>query len=53
MNFQSAISVRLPYQHSKVPLVVAWAQKGGCTSILKWFLFHAGLLEEAYEITKT
>jgi len=47
MNVQSAIAKRLPYQHSKVPLIVAWAQKAGCTSILKWFLFHAELLEEA------
>jgi hypothetical protein len=47
MNFQSAISIRLPYHHTKAPFVVAWSQKAGCTSILKWFLFHAGLLEEA------
>jgi hypothetical protein len=38
---------RTPFQHERVPFVVLWAHKAGCTSILKWFLWHAGLLEEA------
>ena len=49
MNVKKALSTRIPYYHPDVPFVVAWAQKAGCTSVFKWFLFHAGLLEEALE----
>ena len=38
---------RTPYQHPDVPFVVLWAQKAGCTSVFKWFLWHAGLLDTA------
>ena len=39
--------MRLPHYHPDMPFLVSWSQKAGCTSVLKWFLFHAGLLEEA------
>ncbi len=42
-----ALQQRLPHYHPDIPVLVAWAQKAGCTSVLKWFLFQAGLLEEA------
>jgi hypothetical protein len=29
--------------------MVLWCHKAGCTSILKWFLWHAGLLDDALE----
>jgi hypothetical protein len=38
---------RTPFQHSHVPFIVCWSQKAGCTAILKWFLYHANLLDEA------
>ena len=38
---------RTPLYHANVPFIVCWAQKSGCTAVLKWFLYHAGLLEEA------
>lgn len=38
---------RTPHYHAEVPFVVCWSQKSGCTVVLKWFLYHAGLLEEA------
>ena len=38
---------RTPFQHQQVPFIVCWSQKSGCTSVLKWFFYHAGLLDEA------
>lgn len=29
------------------PIVVCWSPKAGCTTVLKWFLEHNGLLDEA------
>ena len=40
---------RTPFQHEQVPFIVCWSQKSGCTSVLKWFLFHAGLLDKALQ----
>lgn len=47
MKIRRLVATRKPLHHDAVPFVVCWAQKAGCTSILKWFLFHAGLLDEA------
>ncbi|MEM1110523.1 MAG: hypothetical protein AAGI11_01325 [Pseudomonadota bacterium] len=46
---------RTPFAHPKVPFITLWSQKSGCTTILKWHLFHAGLLDEAlaYRASKT
>lgn len=41
------VTRRTPFYHPRVPFIVSWAQKAGCTTVLKWFLYHAGLLEEA------
>ena len=41
---------RKPINHSKVPLILCWSQKAGCTAALKWYLHHAGLLEEALQL---
>ena len=38
---------RTPYAHPDVPFITLWSQKSGCTSVLKWHLFHAGLLDDA------
>jgi hypothetical protein len=38
---------RTPYAHDDVPFITLWSQKSGCTSVLKWHLYHAGLLDEA------
>lgn len=46
-SVDEALQKRLPHFHPSVPLLVAWSQKAGCTSVLKWFLFQADLLEEA------
>tara|TARA_R110001599_G_scaffold353870_1_gene601239 strand:- start:22233 stop:23108 length:876 start_codon:yes stop_codon:yes gene_type:complete len=47
------IKKRTPYQHKNVPFIVLWSQKAGCTSVLKWFLWHAELLEEANQYKTT
>jgi hypothetical protein len=36
-------------QHIDVPFIVCWSQKSGCTSVLKWFLYHAGSLDDALQ----
>ena len=46
---QKSILLRTPLNHPAVPFIVLWSQKSGCTVILKWFLYHAGLLKEAME----
>lgn len=46
-SLRSQLRKRTPYQHADVPFIVLWSQKAGCTSILKWFLWHADLLEQA------
>jgi hypothetical protein len=37
----------LPLQWPGFPVAVCWSAKSGCTTILKWFLAHNGLLDEA------
>lgn len=44
---QRYVKFRLPHYSEKVPFLVAWAQKSGCTATLQWFFYHAGLLDEA------
>jgi len=46
-TLQPLIKRRTPLAHTNVPFIVCWAQKSGCTATLKWFLHHAGLLDEA------
>jgi hypothetical protein len=41
---------RKPINHSSVPFVLCWSQKAGCTVALKWYLHHAGLLEDALQL---
>lgn len=43
------IDKRTPYHHKSIPFVALWAQKSGCTSIFKWFLWHAGLFADALQ----
>ena len=42
---------RAPLNHAKVPFILCWSQKAGCTAALKWFLHHAGHLQEATRFT--
>lgn len=37
----------LPLISRDFPIAVCWSAKSGCTTILKWFLAHNGLLEKA------
>lgn len=37
----------LPLLAPGFPIAVCWSAKAGCTTVLKWFLEHNGLLEEA------
>lgn len=38
---------RVPLYHPDFPFILLWSQKGGCTTVLNWFLDQVGLLEEA------
>ncbi len=44
---------RTPLNHTNVPLILCWSQKAGCTAALKWFLHHAGLLEQATQFASS
>ena len=46
-SWMKLVSLRKPFHHHKIPFVVCWSQKAGCTTVFKWFLFHAGMLDEA------
>lgn len=37
----------LPLQRTHFPVAICWSAKSGCTTVLKWFLAHNGLLDEA------
>lgn len=37
----------LPRVADGFPLVLCWSPKAGCTTILRWFLFHTGRLAES------
>lgn len=41
---------RKPINHCAVPFILCWSQKAGCTAALKWYLYHAGLLDEALQM---
>ncbi|MEM1153775.1 MAG: hypothetical protein AAGI44_06515, partial [Pseudomonadota bacterium] len=38
---------RKPINHKDVPFILCWSHKAGCTAALKWYLHHAGLLDDA------
>lgn len=42
----------LPLQQPDFPVAVCWSAKSGCTTVLKWFLAHTGLLDEALAYSK-
>lgn len=37
----------IPLYHSSYPIVLFWNPKCGCTSLMKWFFFQIGQLEQA------
>ncbi|WP_042357222.1 sulfotransferase family 2 domain-containing protein [Bacillus rubiinfantis] len=44
---EEVIKYRLPNYHRDFPLILFWSQKSGCTTLLKWFFYQIGLLNEA------
>jgi hypothetical protein len=36
-----------PYGHERLPIVLYWSPKAGCTTLFKWFLYQIDLLDEA------
>ncbi|KRF18676.1 sulfotransferase family 2 domain-containing protein [Paenibacillus sp. Soil787] len=38
-----------PYSHMNFPIILYWSPKAGCTTLLKWFLYQADLLDVALE----
>lgn len=44
---EEIIKWRIPNYHKDFPIILFWSQKSGCTSLLKWFFFQIGRLEEA------
>lgn len=41
------IAIPLPLFHKDFPIIFFWNPKCGCTSLIKWFYFQIGILEEA------
>jgi hypothetical protein len=42
-----AVGVHPPLVTEDFPIAVCWSPKSGCTTMLRWFLFQTGLLEES------
>jgi Sulfotransferase family len=41
------IAIPLPLFHKDFPIIFFWNPKCGCTSLIKWFYYQLGILEEA------
>ena len=46
---RTSLKWRIPLQHEKFPFVLFWSEKSGCTSLIKWFFHHIGVLDEALD----
>lgn len=40
---------RVPLYNEKLPFILLWSQKAGCTNLTKWFFYQIGLYDEALE----
>lgn len=43
------IGQKVPHYHKDFPLILFWSPKSGCTTLLKWFFFQIGLLDQALQ----
>lgn len=48
-TIKNLIKFRPPLYNEKLPIILFWNEKSGCTSFSKWFFFQIGLLEKALE----
>jgi len=46
---ENIVLLGLPLYHQDFPIILFWTPKAGCTTLLKWFLYQLGLLEEAQQ----
>lgn len=46
-TLKQLLRYRTPLYNEEFPVVLLWSQKAGCTSLVKWFFFQIGLLDEA------
>jgi len=51
-HLRPLVRKRTPLHHADVPFILCWSQKSGCTAILKWFFYHADLMDAALEYHK-
>ncbi|MFC7372983.1 sulfotransferase family 2 domain-containing protein [Fictibacillus iocasae] len=42
----------VPLFNEKFPIIFLWSPKSGCTSLIKWFYFQTGVLEQALNYKK-
>jgi len=40
------VDYKHPLCHEKFPLILFWSPKSGCTSLIKWYFFQLGLVQE-------
>ncbi|MGG3573004.1 sulfotransferase family 2 domain-containing protein [Bacillus gobiensis] len=48
-DLERIIRYKLPLFDQKVPIILFWTPKSGCTTIIKWFFFQSEELEKALE----
>lgn len=46
------IRYRLPLFAEEFPYLVLWSEKSGCTSVVKWFFWHLGVLDDALRYSR-
>lgn len=53
VNLDLVARKRTPYYNKSLPSMLSWSQKAGCTTVLRWFLYQVGLLDDALAFVST
>lgn len=46
---EQVLTFGMPHFDPKLPIILFWTPKSGCTTLMKWFFFQTGQLEKALE----
>jgi Sulfotransferase family len=44
---KNLLKIAYPLYDEDFPLIIFWSPRGGCTSLIKWFYFQVGVLQDA------
>ncbi len=46
-QLDNIVKYRTPHYHKNMPIILLWSEKSGCTSLVKWFFYQIGELDQA------